>query len=81
MKNNQSNSPILRKGCRMKEDHGSWINWYVYRPDYPVEAIEEEFHNYGFSKRGIYSMKPIVRVSSTKILVKQLIGLEIARNT
>lgn len=82
MKNIQPNDPILRKGCRMKEDHGSWINWYVYRPDYPVEAIEEEFNNHGSSEAGhIYSMKPTVRVSSTKILVKQHIDLDISKNT
>lgn len=74
---NQPKSPILKKGCRMKEAHSSWINWYVYRPDYPTEAIQEEFQQ-GYSQTGgIYAMKPTVRVSSTKILVKQLIGWDV----
>lgn len=78
----QPNSPILKQGCRMKEDDTSWINWYVYRPDYPIEALEEEFQIYTSLLPGqVYSKKPTVRVSSTKILVKQLIGLEIAKNT
>lgn len=77
---NQPESPILRKGCRMKENHSSWTNWYVYRPDYPLEAIKEEFQQ-GYSQTGgIYAMKPTVRVSSTKILVKQLIGWDVQNN-
>lgn len=79
MKNVQPNDPIISSGCRiLNKDMTSWINWYVYRPDYPVEAIEEEFHNHISSEGGhIYSKKPTVRVSSTKILVKQLIGWDV----
>lgn len=73
----QPKSPILRKGCRMRENHGSWINWYVYRPDYPLEAIQEEFQTHNALMGGIHSKKPTVRVSSTKILVKQLIGWDV----
>ena len=75
-------SPILKSGSRHyinpdKVSRGSWINWYVYRPDYPLEAIQEEFQRHNSNPGGIYAQKPIIRVSSTRILVKQLIGYDV----
>ncbi len=78
MKNKVSvNSPILRSGSRgPKDDASSWMNWYVYRPDYPIEAIKEEFESYYSHPGGMYAKRPIIRVSSTRILVTQVLGID-----
>lgn len=71
------NYPVLRSGCRESKNKSSWINWYVYKPDYPIEAIKEEFSSYFTQPGGMYAKQPCIRVSSTRILVTQTIGFDV----